>query len=89
MNLLSLIYQELGKDLLPLRDIDGFMQPTMEPFQGSIETHAKSVMSNDNFFGLLYSKMVIENYRLYYYMDWISRVEGLQYIISEEIKRLE
>ncbi len=89
VNLINLIYQELGKDLLPLRDSFSLSLTGMKPFQGSIETHVKSIMSNHTFFGLLYAKTFIEGFRLDFYEDWILRVEELQSIITKEIKRLE
>lgn len=91
MDLISMILKELGKDLLPLRGKDLFGQELIgiEPFKGDIDIYVESVMSNEEFFGLLYSKTVFESYRLHYYMFWHERVSNLKSQVGNEIENLE
>ena len=91
MDLINLILQELGKDLFPLRGNQRFRQEVtgIGPFPGSVKENVESVMSNDALFGLLYSKTVFEGYRLWYYRDWLSKIEELKSILDNEIKRIE
>jgi hypothetical protein len=91
MDLIILLHQELGKDLLPLRGNNLFRQELtgIDPFSGSVQVNVESVMGNDKFFGLLYSKTVFEGYRLYYYMSWVSIIDEIKSIIDDEIRRLE
>ena len=91
MDLISMLIKELGKDLLPLRGKDLFGQELIgiEHFKGDLDIYVESVMSNEEFFGLLYSKTVFESYRLYYYMFWRERVSDLKSQVGNEIEYLE